>query len=96
MLISHFGGLSGEAAAQYLKDARAAARTLAELVLTSHARGKAFEEILAACTEKFYVCALPAYQPVEVFQSNMRAMIPRLIEETENRAREKERDGPRS
>ncbi|MDR2296482.1 MAG: MBL fold metallo-hydrolase [Clostridiales Family XIII bacterium] len=86
MLISHLGEISGEDVTQYLKDARAAARAAAELVLTRHRKGESPDAILDACTERFYVGSLREYQPVEIFQSNMRAMIPRLIAETEAEA----------
>ena len=95
MLIAHFGEIRGDGVAEYLRDARAVVQTAAELVLRSHARGKSLEEILAACTEKFYVGSLHEYQPIEGFHSNMRAMILRLIEETENRRRKKGRGDDR-
>jgi glyoxylase-like metal-dependent hydrolase (beta-lactamase superfamily II) len=83
MLISHFGEIGGDDVTAYLKEARAAAQAGAELILTEYARGKNFEEILAACTEKFYIGSCREYQPIEAFLSNTGAMIPRLIAEAE-------------
>jgi glyoxylase-like metal-dependent hydrolase (beta-lactamase superfamily II) len=83
MLVSHSGEMRGAAARRYLRDARASARSAAELIRTEHARGKSFEAILAACTEKFYVGACREYQPKDAFLRNTSAMIPRLIAEAE-------------
>lgn len=85
MLVSHSGELRGGAVTEYLRAARAATQTAAELVLTEHARGKDFEAICAAYTEKFYIGSCREYQPPEAFLLNTRAMIARLIAQTETR-----------
>jgi glyoxylase-like metal-dependent hydrolase (beta-lactamase superfamily II) len=87
ILISHSGPASGDDAMDYLRKARESARAAADLVLAGHARGKSPEEILADCTENFYVGSCRKYQPIEAFLLNTRAMIPRLIAEAEAESR---------
>jgi glyoxylase-like metal-dependent hydrolase (beta-lactamase superfamily II) len=81
ILIAHSGTESGDGAAEYFRDARAAARTVAEWVLAEHRRGKNPDEIAESYAEKFYTESADNYQPFEAFMLNARGMIPRLIGE---------------
>jgi glyoxylase-like metal-dependent hydrolase (beta-lactamase superfamily II) len=83
ILISHSGEAGGADVGVYLKNARAAVQTAAEWVLAEHARGRSPDEIVADYTAKFYTGDCREYQPQEAFLRNTRAMIPRLIAETE-------------
>jgi glyoxylase-like metal-dependent hydrolase (beta-lactamase superfamily II) len=83
ILISHTGPESGDGAARYLKDARAAAESAAAWILAEHRLGKSVDEIARDYVAEFYERRAGRYPISEASMMNTLAMIPRLIEESE-------------
>ncbi|MDR0851281.1 MAG: MBL fold metallo-hydrolase [Clostridiales Family XIII bacterium] len=81
LLISHHGVISGRAAEDFFRKARIACEDVAAIVMDAHAEGLSVEEIARKVAHKYHDQRAKAFQSDEAYLVNMRAMIPRLIEE---------------
>jgi len=81
LLVPHFGVVSGDAAGKFLAAARRACEEVADLVLSQYELGLDTEEIAREISRRYHTNEHKEFQSDEAYIVNMRAMIPRLIDE---------------